>query len=471
MGMPTFFKSLAACLKTLPLKSKMSISFHHHLRNGDQVLNQVCKVLEAENIRDLHLYPSSIFPVHAPLVHMIRRGTVRDITTNYINGPVADAIASGALQGSLTMQTHGGRARAFKEGENQVDIAFIAAPTVDKQGNGSGLLGPAACGSLGYALSDVSYANLKILLTDHVVDQLDSYQIHGTDIDAVVVCESLGDPRGILSGTTSPTRDPVGIKIARQAIEVMDAAGMIYDGFSYQSGAGGISLRATQLLERRMIEREVQAAFFSGGITGMHARMLHDGLVQKLYDVQCFDLEAVKSLATHPNHLAISADTYANPNNPKRIIKDLGTVILGATEVDLDFNVNVTTDSFNTIIGGSGGHADTAEDAALTLIVTPLLKARIPIIREQVTTITTPGRHVDVIITERGIAVNPAKKELKEKLMQAGCDLVDLETLLARAHTLSGQPKTWQTKGAPLGIVEGRRGDQIDTLHRKVEGP
>ncbi|TVP96144.1 MAG: citrate lyase subunit alpha [Acholeplasmatales bacterium] len=469
--MPVFYKTLDACLDALPLQSGMACSFHHHLRNGDGVLNQVCAALEARGMRDLHLYPSSIFPVHAPLADMIRRGTVSHLTTSYINGPVAEALGEGALKGTLRMQTHGGRARAFKEGDNQVDIAFIAAPAVDRDGHASGTLGPTACGSLGYALSDVAHARIKVLVTDHLVDTLDTPQIDGAAIDAVVVCESLGDPRGILSGTTAPTRDPIGVKIARQAIEVMDAAGMIYEGFSYQSGAGGISLRATQLLEQSMVTRGVQASFFSGGITGMHARMLAAGRVQKLYDVQCFDLEAVKSLASHPDHHAISADAYANPANPERIIKNLGTVILGATEVDLAFNVNVTTDSYNTIIGGSGGHADTAEDAALTLIVTPLLKARIPIVREQVTTMTTAGAHIDVIVTERGIAVNPRRKDLMSKLQAAGCDLVDLPSLLARAHALSGPPKTWESKGRKIGIVEGRRGEIIDTLFGKVAIP
>ena len=69
------------------------------------------------------------------------------------------------------------------------------------------------------------------------------------------------------------------------------------------------------------------------------------------------------------------------------VVDDLDFVILGATEIDTNFNVNVTTDSHGTIMGGSGGHSDTAHGAKLTIITTNLVKSRLPIIKDEITTI------------------------------------------------------------------------------------
>ena len=128
--------------------------------------------------------------------------------------------------------------------------------------------------------------------------------------------------------------------------------------------------------------------------------------MDKLFDVQCFDLEAVRSYRENKNHIGMSASKYANPfDNP--VVNNLDFTILGATEIDLNFNVNVTTDSYGTIIGGSGGHADSAYGAKVTIITTQIMKSRMPIIKDRVTAITTPGDSVDILVTERGIAVNP----------------------------------------------------------------
>ena len=43
--------------------------------------------------------------------------------------------------------------------------------------------------------------------------------------------------------------------------------------------------------------------------------MLEEGLVERLYDVQCFDLDAIHSLGKNLNHIPISASVYANPND------------------------------------------------------------------------------------------------------------------------------------------------------------
>lgn len=215
-----------------------------------------------------------------------------------------------------------------------------------------------------------------------------------------------------------------------------------------------------------MLAKNIKASFASGGITGYYTSMLEEGLVEKLYDVQSFDLEAVKSIAKNKCHFSISASKYANPYEDN-IANKLDFVILGATEVDVNFNVNVTTSSLGNIIGGSGGHADTAYGAKLTMIVTPLIKSRIPIIKEAVTTITTPGSDVDVIVTERGIAINPLRQDLIKKMKDTKLNIVTIEELLQRAHSITGIPEKIEFTNEIIGVVMYRDGTIIDTIYRK----
>jgi len=454
-------------LETLPLKDGMSVSFHHHYRNGDHTLNNVLSALRGKNIKDMHLYASGIFPAHKSIEACLRDGNIKDITTNYLNGPVADYLKKNGIRGRLKMQSHGGRARAIIEGENKIDVAFIAASAADKNGNASGLEGKNPCGSLGYAVEDAQHATIKVLITDTILDDIENPQIKGAWIDHILVVADIGDASGIVSGTLNITKDPLGLRIARDTMRLLEQSGIIKDGVSYQSGAGGISLAITDQFNHYLREEGIKASFFTGGITQYHVRALKENLVETLYDVQCFDLEAIKSLRNNPGHQAISASDYANPNNEKRAIRNLDIVILGASEIDLDFNVNVTTDSYHTIIGGSGGHSDTAEDAFLTVIVSPLLKARTSLIKKRVTTITTPGQSVDCLVTERGIAINPRRKDLLERFETSALPIMTIEKLKTIAERFTGRPAESKNRLHEIGLVEDRHGERLDNLYMK----
>jgi citrate lyase alpha subunit len=91
--LPDIQAAIAAC----GLKDGATISFHHHLRNGDGVLNMVLAELARLGLRDITIAPSSLFPVHAPLIEHMKSGVVTGLHTTYIAGPVGDAIARGAL--------------------------------------------------------------------------------------------------------------------------------------------------------------------------------------------------------------------------------------------------------------------------------------------------------------------------------------------------------------------------------------
>ncbi|MFA5523260.1 MAG: citrate lyase subunit alpha [Tissierellales bacterium] len=459
--------SIKEALEKCNIKDGATISFHHHLRNGDYVLNMVLEEIYKMGIKDLKIAVSSVFPIHEPLVDYMRNGMVTGIYANYISGPVAEAISRGELRSPAIMHTHGGRARAIESGDIEIDIAFIAAPTCDTYGNINGVDGKSACGALGYAVPDAQYAEKTIALTDNLVPYpACPIEISQEYTDYVVQVDSIGDIKGIVSGTTMITKDPVGLKIAKMTSQLIGASGLIRDGFSFQTGAGGTSLAVAAYVKEWMQRNNIKGSFASGGITGYIVKMFEEGLFETLFDVQCFDLQAVESYRNNKKHQGMSASMYGNPHNKGAVVNNLDVMILGATEIDLDFNVNVTTGSSGVIMGGSGGHSDTAAGAKLAIVVTQLIKGRLSIVVDRVTTVTTPGETIDVVVTERGIAVNPLRKDLIEKLEKTDLPLMSIEELKNMAEKMTGVPEKIELDDKIVAVVEYRDGTVIDVVRK-----
>lgn len=457
-------KSIGAAFDACGIRDGATLSFHHHLRNGDQVLNLVLAEAAARGLRGLTVAASSLFPVHEPLVAHLQSGVVSRLHTAYISGPVADAVSRGVLATPVVMTTHGGRARAIESGELRIDVAFIAAPAADRCGNLNGVDGPSACGVLGYAMVDAQHAAHVVAVTDHVVPYpACPIDIAQDRVDFVVAVDSIGDPQGILSGTTRPTTDPLGLQIAASATRVIEASGLLDEDFSFQTGAGGISLAVAAELGRVMRQRGVQGSFAAGGVTGFLCDMLDEGLFRALFDVQCFDLRAVDSYRRDPRHMAMSASMYANPHGRGPVVDQLGAMILGAAQVDLDFNVNVTTGSTGRILGGSGGHADTADGSRLAIVTTTLGSRAGPKLVDRVGCVTTPGATVDVVVTEAGIAVNPRREDLAQRLRAAGLPVCGIEDL-HRTSAGGGAPPAPRSDGRVVAVVEYRDGTVIDVV-------
>ena len=280
----------------------------------------------------------------------------------------------------------------------------------------------------------------------------------------VAMIPSLGDRDGILSGTTRPSEQPADLEIARLATEVIVASGLLVDGFSLQNGAGGASLATAKALGERMTALGVQGGFASGGITGFHVAMLEQGLFRSLLDVQCFDLAAVESFARDDRHQAISAAMYASPHDRGAVVDRLDAVVLGATEIDLDFNVNVTTRADGRIMGGSGGHADTAAGAKLAIVTTKLTAAGFPKVVDRVGTLTTPGNTIDVLVTDQGIAVNPGRLDLHDRLSHAGLAPVPIADLHRLAQQQATRAPARRTDGDIVALSEYRDGTISDVV-------
>ncbi|MCI6012209.1 MAG: citrate lyase subunit alpha [Firmicutes bacterium] len=463
--MSKLVKDIKEAIRLSGLKDGMTISFHHHLRNGDMVAVMVLDAICELGIKDLNVNISSIFDTHAPFIEYIRDGVITGIETDYMGGVVGRAVSEGILEKPVTFRTHGGRPSDIIRGASPIDVAFIAAPTADCMGNCTGKTGPSACGSLGYAFADAMYAGKSVVITDNLVDYpLVDYSISEEYIDYVVTVDKIGEPSGIVSGTTKITKDPVGLVIADYAARAIDASGLLVDGFSFQTGAGGASLAAAKYLKDIMIRKNVKGSYGLGGITSYMVDMLQSGCFKALYDVQCFDLGAVESIRTNPCHMEVSGAHYASPTAKSSAVDSLDVVILGATEIDTDFNVNVHTDSNGYIMGGSGGHSDTAAGAKMSIIVAPLSRARLPIVVDKVLCKSTPGNTIDVLVTQRGIAVNPKRPELAERFREANLPVVDIHDLKEMAEKLNGVPKKPQLGDRVVANVLYRDGSLLDTI-------
>ncbi len=457
---------LKEAIRLAGLEDGMTISFHHHLRNGDMVAVMVMEAICEMGIKDLNVNISSIFDTHEPFIGYIEDGVITGIETNYMGGVVGRAISEGLLDKPVIFRTHGGRPSDIISGKSPIDVAFIAAPTSDCMGNCTGKFGKSACGSLGYAFADAMYAKKSVVITDNLVEYpLMDYSIAENYIDYVVVVDKIGEPSGIVSGTTKITKDPVGLVIADYAARAIEASGLLQDGFSFQTGAGGASLAAAKYLKDIMLRKNVKGSYGLGGITSYMVDMMQSGCFKALYDVQCFDLDAVESLRTNPNHMEVTAAHYASPTAKSSAVDSLDVVILGATEIDTNFNVNVHTDSNGYIMGGSGGHSDTAAGAKMSMIVAPLSRARLPIVVDNVLCKSTPGHTVDVLVTQRGIAVNPLRQDLAERFKGAGLPVYDICQLRDMAEKLNGKPKMPIRGDREVAKVIYRDGTLLDTIY------
>jgi citrate lyase subunit alpha/citrate CoA-transferase len=459
--------TLTKALKKCGLKNGMTLSFHHQLRNGDFIVNMTLDTIRELGIKNLRLAQTALFNVHEPVVNHIKEGTVTRIEGS-INGVVGDYISKHPLLAPVVLRSHGGRWAAVKSNELHVDIAVIAASAADCRGNSTGVLGESAFGPISYSEIDAICADHVIVVTDSVVEYPCPFQeIQERNVDYVAEVDHIGDPKKIVSGSLKITNDPMKQKIAHDCVELMDAAGYIKDGMIFQSGAGGISLAAVKYLGERLEEKEVIASCATGGLTKYIIDIFKAGRVKNLYYSQVFDLDSVYFIR---DTLGIPADIghYADPTSKGRTIDGLDTVVLGATEVDVDFNVNVNTHSDGRMLHGIGGHQDTAKAAKLTIITAPLYRKTNPIVRERVTTLSTPGDTVDALVTNEGIAIHPKQKELVKKV-KSSLDIYPIQELKDRAYDATGTPAPLNLGDEIIGITKFMDGTLLDVIKRVKE--
>lgn len=454
---------LATALKECGLRDGMTISSHHHLRNGDFVAVAALEAAASLGVKELMWFPSASFPSQESVIGLMERGVVHHIEGS-MNGPLGDYCTNGKMRGMGVLRSHGGRWQAIQDGEVHIDIAVVAAPTADSFGNADGSHGPSACGSLGFALADSMYADNVIVVTDNLVPfPCIPWQIQGNNVDRVVVADSIGDPSKIVSGTTVITRSPDRLRIAEYVARFVRDAGIMKDGFSFQAGAGGISLAFIEYIRPMMVEAGVKARFVRGGSTKYLVEMLQEGLVDYILDGQTFDLDAVHSIASDPRHVATSPFTSYNFHGKGNFASLIDAVILGATEVDVNFNANVVTHSDGRLLHGIGGWQNCLASGC-TILALPAFRDRIPVIVDQVTTLTGPGELVDVIVTERGIAINPRRQDLIDVTKGSGLPIRPIQDIKREVEKICGRPSLPKHGDRPVAVVKWVDGTILDTI-------
>ncbi|MBO1264519.1 citrate lyase subunit alpha [Proteiniclasticum sp. SCR006] len=449
------------------LRDGMTVSFHHHFRDGDYIVNMVMDAIHEMGIRDITVCASSLGTAHAPIVRYIEDGTITGISSSGVRGEIGEAISEGKLKNPAYIRCHGGRVRAIETGDIHIDVAFIGAPTSDLYGNARGKGGKSDCGVLSYSMVDAEYADKVVVITDTLVPFPNfPPSIKQVDVDYVVVVPEIGNPRKIANELLRFTTDPRELLIAEYATKALVSTPYFRDGFSFQTGGGGPSLAVTRFLKPYMVEKDIRMGFAIGGITKPMIDLMEEGLIGTIVDAQDFDLTSIASVHNHPRHFEISTSQYANPMNKGAFVNKLDFVILGALEVDTDFNVNVVTGSDGVVRGAPGGHVDTAAGSKCSIIVAPLVRSRIPTIKDSVITVTTPGESVDIVVTEVGVAVNPARTDLLEALKDSGLPLMTIEKLRDEAYQLVGKPEEIQFEDEVVALVEYRDGTLIDVVRK-----
>ena len=459
--------SIAEVLKKCEIRDGMVLSFHHHFREGDYVVNMVMAEVQKMGIKDITICASSMGKAHDPVLPMIEDGTVTGIQSSGVRGKIGEAISGGKLKNLAIMRSHGGRIRAIETGEVHIDIAFIGAPTSDEYGNLRANGGKSDCGVLSYAVVDAQYADKVVAITDCLVPAPNlPASISQVNVDYVVVVDAIGNPAKIATGAAKPTTDVRKILMADYCTEFVINTPYFKDGFTYQTGVGGSSIASTISLGKIMKERGIKMKFGVGGIAGPMCQLLEEGLIEKLVDTQDFDIAAIESIKKNPNHYEITASEYANPFNKGAYVNQLDFVILAALEVDVNFNCNVVVGSDGVVTGAQGGHPDTSAGAKCTIVIAPLLQGRIPAICSDVTTVTTPGETVDVVITDYGVAINPRRQDLIEATKGAKLPFKTIEELRDMAYEIVGEPAPVQFEDRVVGIIESRDGTILDVVRQ-----
>ncbi len=456
--------SLDEALERCGLRDGMVLSNHHHLRNGDRVALEALRIAARMGARDLMWFPSASFPCHEPVISLMDAGAVHHIEGS-MNGPLGEYCSRGRMRGMGVLRSHGGRWQAIQDGEVKIDIAVIAAPTADPFGNCDGSHGESACGSLGFALADALYADHVIVVTDNLVPfPCIPWQIQGGNVDFVVRVDTIGDPSKIVSGTTQITRSPDRLLIAEYVARFLRDAGIMKDGFSFQAGAGGSALACVTYLKDLMKEAGVRARFVRGGSTRYLVELLQEGLTDYILDGQTFDLDGVRSIGSDPRHVATSPFTSYNFNGKGCFATLVDAVVLGATEVDVHFNANVVTHSDGRLLHGIGGWQNCLF-AGCTVLAIPSFRDRIPVIVDEVTTVVGPGEMIDVVATERGIAINPRRQDLLDRVRGSGLPIRPIEDIQREVEKLcGGKPQRARLTDRPVAVVKWVDGTVLDTV-------
>jgi citrate lyase subunit alpha/citrate CoA-transferase len=89
-----------------------------------------------------------------------------------------------------------------------------------------------------------------------------------------------------------------------------------------------------------------------------------------------------------------------------------------------------------------------------------------PVILDEVTTLCGPGELIDVIVTERGIAINPLRPDLIEKMKGSNLPIKTIHQLKAEAEKICGKPSKPRLTDEIIAVIKWVDGTVIDSVFR-----
>ena len=144
-------------------------------------------------------------------------------------------------------------------------------------------------------------------------------------------------------------------------------------------------------------------------------------------------------------------------------------MVLGATEVDIDFNANVVTHSDGLLLHGIGGWQNCLFSKC-TIIAIPSIRKKIPIIVDKVTTLVGPGELIDVVVTDRGIAINPKRKDLISLTKNCDLPIRDINEIKAEIDNVIEFPALQTNRSNNIiSVVKWVDGTVIDSIYKVNE--
>ncbi len=469
--------SLRAAIERTGLADGDTVSFHHGLRNGDNVMNLVLRELIDMGFRDLALAPTSLFPCQIPtIMEAVQKGTIVQIRGGSVRGELGNLIAAGRMQRLFETRSHSGRAADIETGQLPIDVAFCAASQADRFGNLNGWIGKpnSMFGFPSFLVPDARYARKGfVAVTDQLIEGIaPSRSINMQCVTDVVLVDSIGDNHGLDSGETvtagiSPERQRTldNIVAVIKALEIRGRRPCVQLG-------SGIGLAAINCLAKEGIKIDMMI----GGVTADMTAAVNAGLVNLLYNGQCFDRVSAITMrsmwyCTVPMDMFMYGSPYRAP-----ITSMLDVGLLGAIEVDRHFDVNVTTFSNGIPSKAIGGHPDVARGASVVIVQAPLNRKGNVIVRDRVTTVSTPGRYfVDFVMTPQGLIMNEGRdnpkaarnRELAARLQRMGVAFLSMEEALERAKRQAAEfPAPLQPEFGDriVGVVKYLDGTALDAI-------
>ena len=88
---------------------------------------------------------------------------------------------------------------------------------------------------------------------------------------------------------------------------------------------------------------------------------------------------------------------------------------------------------------------------------------------DRVTTLCGPGELIDVVVTERGIAINPRRADLAEAVAGSNLPIRPIEDLKAELDRICGVPARPELSDEPVAVVKWVDGTVLDTIWRVPE--